>query len=104
MAPGMIAMLGPVSPYQIVKVSLHEGANKNSSQHLILLSAVCLPTCQNGGICVRPGVCHCGQNFEGPYCEVEKASPCLDHPPTPGNSRVFCSDRYVNRIDRKFCT
>ena len=53
--------------------------------------AVCLPACLHGGVCIRPGTCHCPAPWEGDHCQAEKGSPCLESPPTPANSRVFCS-------------
>ena len=34
--------------------------------------AVCLPDCQNGGVCIRPGVCHCPATWEGARCQRSK--------------------------------
>ena len=33
---------------------------------------VCLPDCQNGGVCIRPGVCHCPNTWEGARCQRSK--------------------------------
>lgn len=53
--------------------------------------AVCQPECRNGGLCIRPGYCHCRPEFQGDRCQVERGSPCLASPPAPANARVFCS-------------
>ena len=36
--------------------------------------AVCLPDCQNGGVCIRPGVCHCPPTWEGARCQRSKGA------------------------------
>ena len=37
--------------------------------------AVCLPECQNGGVCIRPGVCHCqAPAWEGARCQRSKGA------------------------------
>ena len=59
----------------------------------ITFPAVCLPECQNGGLCIRPQVCHCGPQYEGSACEHSRTRPCLDSPPRPRNARISCSDR-----------
>ena len=32
--------------------------------------AVCQPACQHGGLCIRPGYCHCVTPWEGDHCQV----------------------------------
>ncbi|XP_011158176.1 protein shifted isoform X2 [Solenopsis invicta] len=32
-------------------------------------TALCYPSCMNGGNCTAPGVCSCAPGFHGPYCE-----------------------------------
>ena len=68
-----------------------------------ILPAVCEPACWNGGLCVRPGACHCPAGWEGDRCQVslydrslhpvqaEPRSACVESAPTPANSRVLCS-------------
>lgn len=51
---------------------------------------MCLPACQNNGICTMPNECNCPENFSGPQCQFEK-KPCLNYPPLPMNSRRTCS-------------
>merc|ERR1719204_2457967 len=65
--------------------------DRNSAEGIPDCQAVCLPDCQNGGVCIRPGVCHCQPAWEGARCQRSKGSPCLTSPPTPRNGRVFCS-------------
>lgn len=55
----------------------------------VLSAAICLPECQNNGICVAPGQCNCPENFSGPQCQFEN-KPCLNYPPMPQNSRRLC--------------
>ena len=55
--------------------------------------AECDPQCLNGGICIRPNVCHCQNNWEGSHCQIERSKPCLNPPPIPRNSRLSCSDK-----------
>ena len=31
-------------------------------------AAICIPGCQNGGICVKPGVCRCSRGWTGYRC------------------------------------
>lgn len=52
--------------------------------------AICVPQCQNNGICIEPGRCTCADNFIGSYCENEKKL-CLIKPPVPKNSKVSCT-------------
>ena len=56
------------------------------------LAAVCRPACQNGGLCVRPDVCHCPPGYEGSSCQLVQHRPCLESPPTPRNARMHCSE------------
>ena len=62
--------------------------------NISLFAAVCDPPCENGGLCVRPSVCHCGPHHEGAACQLAKAGACLDSPPTPSNARIHCSHRW----------
>lgn len=56
--------------------------------------AVCMPQCQNNGICLQPGECTCPENFVGPYCEQEKKL-CLA-PPSLVSYSVLCM--FINRL------
>ncbi|CAG2054378.1 unnamed protein product [Timema podura] len=58
---------------------------------------ICLPACQNNGICVAPNQCNCPDNFSGPQCQYEK-KPCLNFPPIPFNSRRSCR----KKADRRY--
>ncbi|XP_046389468.1 hemocytin isoform X2 [Ischnura elegans] len=51
---------------------------------------ICLPACQNNGICIAPNQCNCPMNFRGPQCQFEN-KPCLNLPPLPMNSMRQCS-------------
>ncbi|XP_050302983.1 hemocytin [Anthonomus grandis grandis] len=53
---------------------------------------ICLPPCQNKGICMAPNQCRCEENFSGPQCQFEN-KPCLNLPPLPTNSRRTCRSR-----------
>ena len=33
------------------------------------ISAICIPTCKNGGVCDRPGHCNCQSGFDGDRCD-----------------------------------
>lgn len=39
------------------------------SLSLFLTSAICLPECQNGGLCIAPGVCECLKGYHGETCQ-----------------------------------
>lgn len=52
--------------------------------------AICLPKCQNNGICIAPGQCECSENFHGPQCQHEKKL-CLQRAPLAANSQIKCS-------------
>ncbi|KAK9502170.1 hypothetical protein O3M35_012753 [Rhynocoris fuscipes] len=56
-------------------------------------SPSCLPECQNGGVCYTPNVCHCPEDFYGPYCQFELKR-CVDFPSTPMNSRKSCTAEF----------
>ncbi|CAH0555066.1 unnamed protein product [Brassicogethes aeneus] len=51
---------------------------------------ICLPVCQNNGICLSPNQCNCPENFMGPQCQYE-SKPCLNLPSMPVNARRKCS-------------
>ncbi|XP_030749920.1 hemocytin [Sitophilus oryzae] len=50
---------------------------------------ICLPECQNNGICIEPNQCQCPESFSGPQCQFEN-KPCLNYPILPKNSRRSC--------------
>ncbi|XP_071447163.1 hemocytin-like [Hetaerina americana] len=51
---------------------------------------ICLPSCQNNGICIAPNQCNCPNNFRGPQCQYENR-PCLNLPPLSLNAMRKCS-------------
>uniref|UniRef100_A0A7G3AKI1 Putative hemolectin isoform b n=1 Tax=Lutzomyia longipalpis TaxID=7200 RepID=A0A7G3AKI1_LUTLO len=51
---------------------------------------ICMPKCQNNGICISPGECKCSENFRGPQCQYENKL-CLQKPSLPSNSRQTCT-------------
>ncbi|EFN85665.1 Hemocytin [Harpegnathos saltator] len=51
---------------------------------------ICMPECQNNGICIAPHQCDCPQHFAGPQCQFED-KPCLNHLPPALNSYRKCS-------------
>ncbi|XP_044006095.1 hemocytin [Aphidius gifuensis] len=53
---------------------------------------ICLPQCQNNGICIAPHQCNCGENYSGPQCQYE-TKPCLNTPPPVLNSRRQCNSK-----------
>lgn len=58
--------------------------------NFFFFEAICLPSCQNNGICIAPGQCQCPDNFMGPTCQNEKKF-CLQDSPLPANSKRSCS-------------
>lgn len=38
---------------------------------VFIFPALCNATCENGGICVAPGVCECRRGFKGQACELD---------------------------------
>ncbi|KAJ8945046.1 hypothetical protein NQ318_019042 [Aromia moschata] len=57
--------------------------------NLTRAETICVPPCQNNGICMAPNQCNCPENFMGPQCQFEN-KPCLNYPPMPINSRRSC--------------
>ncbi|CAB3386136.1 Hypothetical predicted protein [Cloeon dipterum] len=51
---------------------------------------ICIPKCQNEGICVAPNQCECKAGTSGPVCQFSEM-PCLNLPPTPLNSQMSCT-------------
>ena len=33
-------------------------------------TAECVPNCQNGGVCTKPGVCTCSSGWHGDRCQI----------------------------------
>ncbi|XP_026826604.1 hemocytin isoform X2 [Ooceraea biroi] len=52
---------------------------------------ICIPECQNNGICIEPHRCDCPEPFSGPQCQFER--PCLNHPPPVLNSYQKCNSK-----------
>ncbi|XP_068249419.1 protein kinase C-binding protein NELL2a-like isoform X1 [Palaemon carinicauda] len=48
---------------------------------------VCNATCENGGMCVAPGVCECRRGFKGQACELDVDECALDLHRCHSNSR-----------------
>jgi hypothetical protein len=46
-------------------------------------TAICKPSCRNGGICTKPGVCSCPEGWEGYRCTIRKffTKQCTGTPP-----------------------
>ncbi|VEN53729.1 unnamed protein product, partial [Callosobruchus maculatus] len=59
---------------------------------VVACQPICLPPCQNSGICVAPNQCSCHENFSGPQCQFE-SKPCLNLPPMPLNSKRVCKSQ-----------
>ncbi|XP_066594945.1 hemocytin-like [Prorops nasuta] len=53
---------------------------------------ICMPECQNNGICIAPYECNCAKHFTGPQCQYEN-KPCLNFPPAILNSQRQCSQK-----------
>lgn len=65
--------------YRHVNVIMAENTKWLSILNFKFLIAICMPQCQNNGICLQPGECACPENFVGTYCEQEKKL-CLSPP------------------------
>jgi von Willebrand factor len=61
-------------------------------QYVPSCQPICLPPCQNRGICIAPDQCQCPENYSGPICQFEN-KPCLSYPQLPTNSRRSCSHK-----------
>ncbi|XP_047736934.1 uncharacterized protein LOC108668644 [Hyalella azteca] len=72
--------------------------------------AVCVPACENGGICTAPGTCACDENYSGQHCQNKEACasgmPQLPHSLTEnvggGFYRVKCEPSFVFSSDVKW--
>ncbi|KAG7205161.1 hypothetical protein KM043_018256 [Ampulex compressa] len=65
------------------------GTDWNSIPHC---EPICMPECQNNGICIAPDQCNCSEHFTGPQCEYEN-KPCLDYPVPVLNSYRRCNSK-----------
>ncbi|KAJ3643777.1 hypothetical protein Zmor_026489 [Zophobas morio] len=61
-------------------------------QYVPSCQPICLPPCQNQGICIAPNQCQCPENYFGGYCQYEN-KPCLSYPQLPTNSRRSCTSK-----------
>jgi hypothetical protein len=66
-------------------------------QYVPSCQPICLPPCQNRGICIAPDQCQCPENYSGPICQFEN-KPCLSYPQLPTNSRRSCSHKYTHHL------
>ncbi|XP_070162344.1 hemocytin isoform X2 [Polyergus mexicanus] len=66
-----------------------EGTEWNSIPHC---EPICMPECQNKGICIAPHHCDCPEHFSGPQCQFED-KPCLNYPPLVLNSYKKCNSK-----------
>ncbi|XP_070107115.1 epidermal growth factor-like protein 7 isoform X26 [Equus przewalskii] len=57
--------------------------------------AVCQPPCQNGGVCVQPGRCHCPAGWRGDTCQTD-VDEC-------SAGRGGCPQRCVNTAGSYWC-
>ncbi|XP_014469310.1 PREDICTED: hemocytin isoform X2 [Dinoponera quadriceps] len=53
---------------------------------------ICMPECQNNGMCIAPHQCDCSEHFTGPQCQFED-KPCLNHLPPALNSYKRCNSK-----------
>uniref|UniRef100_A0A9L0SRW5 Epidermal growth factor-like protein 7 n=1 Tax=Equus caballus TaxID=9796 RepID=A0A9L0SRW5_HORSE len=58
-------------------------------------AAVCQPPCQNGGVCVQPGRCHCPAGWRGDTCQTD-VDEC-------SAGRGGCPQRCVNTAGSYWC-
>ncbi|XP_070107116.1 epidermal growth factor-like protein 7 isoform X27 [Equus przewalskii] len=58
-------------------------------------SLVCQPPCQNGGVCVQPGRCHCPAGWRGDTCQTD-VDEC-------SAGRGGCPQRCVNTAGSYWC-
>ncbi|XP_077608997.1 epidermal growth factor-like protein 7 isoform X2 [Crocuta crocuta] len=58
-------------------------------------AAICQPPCQNGGSCVRPGLCHCPAGWHGDTCQTD-VDEC-------SAGRGPCPQRCVNTAGSYWC-
>ena len=47
-------------------MAMHDGI----IYYTINTTAVCIPDCQNGGICAKPNVCRCSPGWDGDRCQI----------------------------------
>ncbi|XP_016844891.1 hemocytin [Nasonia vitripennis] len=66
-----------------------QGAEYSAVPHC---EPICLPECQNNGICEAPNKCFCAENFSGPQCQFEN-NPCLNPPPMIRNAQSKCNSK-----------
>ncbi|ALC44456.1 Hml, partial [Drosophila busckii] len=57
--------------------------------------AICMPQCENNGICLQSGLCQCAENYYGPLCQYKK-SVCAAKPILPKNSKISCKQNMCN--------
>ncbi|XP_036138258.1 protein shifted isoform X3 [Monomorium pharaonis] len=68
-------------------------------------TALCYPSCMNGGNCTAPGVCSCAPGFHGPYCEGVSGictSPCLNGGKCVRKDVCWCSRGFFG-LRCEFC-
>lgn len=53
---------------------------------------ICMPECQNNGICIAPHHCDCLKHFTGPQCQFEDR-PCLNYSPPVLNAYKRCNSK-----------
>jgi len=63
-----------------------------SKSHIKFFIAICMPECQNNGICIAPHHCDCPKHFTGPQCQFEDR-PCLNYSPPVLNSYKRCNSK-----------
>ncbi|KAM9064934.1 epidermal growth factor-like protein 7 [Sarcophilus harrisii] len=73
-------------------------------------TAICQPSCQNGGSCARPGRCRCSAGWQGDICQTdvdECSQPghgcpqdCIN---VPGSYHCQCQEGYELSSDGKLC-
>ena len=72
----------------------------------LIVSAQCIPACENGGICIRSGLCHCpNERFKGPQCRFGEHLHChLSYTKTSSSDASVCAPSKLNFNGGYNCT
>ncbi|XP_059149257.1 cartilage matrix protein-like [Physella acuta] len=85
------------------------GWGKRTPRDLSCTQPLCEETCENGGKCVQPGVCHCLEGYTGYRCQIEINEcvgrhrcqhTCIN---TPGSYMCQCRTGFTLAEDKMSC-